>query len=71
MIYEDIGRDEDTLYTMLLTTGYLTAQSWTRGIGGLRCNDSMMLNSQSREFPICGCTALPFVGKRYALRQIF
>ena len=22
---------------MLLTTGYLTAQSWTRGIGGLRC----------------------------------
>lgn len=37
VIYEDIGRDEDALYTMLLTTGYLTAQSWTRGIGGLRC----------------------------------
>ena len=37
MINEDIGQDEDALYTMLLTTGYLTAQSWTRGIGGLRC----------------------------------
>lgn len=37
VIYEDIGRDEDALYTMLLTTGYLTAQSWTWGIGGLRC----------------------------------
>lgn len=37
VIYEDIGRDEDALYTMLMTTGYLTAQSWTRGIGGLRC----------------------------------
>ena len=37
LIYEDIGRDTDALYTMLLTTGYLTAVSRRRGIGGLRC----------------------------------
>lgn len=27
VIYEDIGRDKSALYTLLLTTGYLTAQS--------------------------------------------
>lgn len=37
VIYEDIGRDTDALYTMLLTTGYLTAVSRKRGIGGIRC----------------------------------
>lgn len=37
VIYEDIGQNEDALYTMLLTTGYLTVQGWTRGVGGLRC----------------------------------
>lgn len=37
VIYEDIGRDTDALYTMLLTTGYLTAVSRRRGIGGIRC----------------------------------
>lgn len=35
VIYEDIDRDEDTLYTMLLTTGYLTAIDKRRGIGGI------------------------------------
>lgn len=37
VIYEDIGQDEDALYTLLLTTGYLTAISTRRGIGGLYC----------------------------------
>lgn len=37
VIYEDIGQDTDALYTMLLTTGYLTAISRKRGIGGIRC----------------------------------
>lgn len=37
VIYEDIGHDTDALYTMLLTTGYLTAVSRRRGIGGIRC----------------------------------
>lgn len=37
VIYEDIGRDTDALYTMLLTTGYLTVVSRKRGIGGIRC----------------------------------
>lgn len=35
VIYEDIDNNEDTLYTMLLTTGYLTAVSKQRGISGL------------------------------------
>ncbi|XOQ24966.1 MAG: AAA-ATPase-like domain-containing protein [Mitsuokella multacida] len=37
VIYDDIGEDEDALYTMLLTTGYLTVTSRRRGIGGLIC----------------------------------
>ena len=37
VIYDDIGEDEDALYTMLLTTGYLTTKSRRRGIGGLLC----------------------------------
>lgn len=35
VIYEDIDRNEDALYTMLLTTGYLTAINKRRGISGL------------------------------------
>lgn len=30
VIYEDIGRDKSALYTLLLTTGYLTAESASR-----------------------------------------
>lgn len=37
VIYEDIGEDEDALYTMLLTTGYLTVKNRRRGIRGLFC----------------------------------
>lgn len=35
VIYADIERDDDTLFTLLLTTGYLTAVSKRRGISGL------------------------------------
>lgn len=37
VIYEDIEQDNDTLFTMLLTTGYLTTVSKRRGISGLLC----------------------------------
>lgn len=37
VIYDDIDRDEDALYTLLLTTGYLTVISRRRGISGFTC----------------------------------
>lgn len=37
VIYDDINRDEDTLYTLLLTTGYLTIVDRQYGISGLTC----------------------------------
>lgn len=35
VIYADIDRDEDTLYTLLLTTGYLTMKNKSFGLSGL------------------------------------
>lgn len=37
VVYEDIEHDEDSLYTMLLTTGYLTPVSKRRGLGSWVC----------------------------------
>lgn len=37
VIYDDIDKDEDALYSLLLTTGYLTIKNKRRGIGGLIC----------------------------------
>lgn len=37
VIYDDISKDKDALYTMLLTTGYLTAISKKKTIGGQLC----------------------------------
>ena len=37
VIYDDIGEDPDALYTMLLTTGYLTAIHKQRTFGGQLC----------------------------------
>ncbi|WP_278967488.1 AAA family ATPase [Megasphaera elsdenii] len=48
VIYEDIERDNDTLFTMLLTTGYLTTVSKQRGISGLLC-DLVIPNREVRD----------------------
>ena len=37
IIYDEIGNDEDALYTMLLTTGYLTPLSCEKALGGYWC----------------------------------
>lgn len=37
VIYDDIGQDIDALYTMLLTTGYLTAIHKEKDFGGYLC----------------------------------
>lgn len=37
VIYSDIGHDQDDLYTMLVTTGYLTVKSKRRVPGGILC----------------------------------
>lgn len=37
VIYDTIGEDKDALYTMLLTTGYLTATSKKKTFGGQLC----------------------------------
>lgn len=37
VIYSDIGRDRDALYTMLVTTGYLTVKSKRSVPGGVLC----------------------------------
>ena len=37
VIYSDIGRDRDVLYTMLVTTGYLTVKSKRSVPGGVLC----------------------------------
>lgn len=48
VIYEDIERDNDTLFTMLLTTGYLTTIRKQRGISGLLC-DLVIPNKEVRD----------------------
>ena len=37
VIYDDIGQDMDALYTMLLTTGYLTVMHKEKDFGGYLC----------------------------------
>ena len=65
IIYDEIGNDEDALYTMLLTTGYLTPISCEKAFGGYWCE----LVIPNREIQKAWKYGISFCGKKICVKQ--
>lgn len=65
IIYDEIGNDEDALYTMLLTTGYLTPISCEKAFGGYWCK----LVIPNREIQKVWKYGISFCGKKICVKQ--
>ena len=65
IIYDEIGNDEDALYTMLLTTGYLTPISCEKAFGGYWCE----LVIPNREIQKVWKYGISFCGKKICVKQ--
>ena len=65
IIYDEIGNDEDALYTMLLTTGYLTPISYEKAFGGYWCE----LVIPNREIQKVWKYGISFCGKKICVKQ--
>lgn len=74
VIYEDIGRDKSALYTLLLTTGYLTAESASRtrrNRYALRISNDEIRDAYVTEFKKLGLAEVWKYGMAFCGKKIY